>query len=151
MEIRQSTSNIFEIKSVASLLNYKICRLCFYLNNPKDAISYFKNHIEIFQNKFVSNQIEFEHYGWLSKQFRMFAELFDMAVNFFNLIPTSNHHPGIYYFESATYLVKRRNSSKLFNHLKKELNADSFDSNVNDAVNVEFIGHSLFVQGEFSI
>lgn len=145
MEIRQTSANIFEIKSVASLLNYKICKIHFYLSNPKDAIFQFKNHVDIFQNKLVSNQIEFEHYAWLSKQFRLFGDVFEMAVNFLNLAPTSNHHPGIYYFESASYMVKRRKFAQNFLPLSLQEGEDkTLQSLIDQWQRNEFIGHTLF-------
>ena len=73
-----------------------------------DAIVHFRKHIEIFQNKSFTAQIEFEHYAWLSDQFLIFAELFEMAVKSFNLSPSSNQHPGVYYFDAATHMIDRR-------------------------------------------
>lgn len=112
MEIRPSPLNLFEVKSIASLLNYKICRLAFYLNIPMDAISHFRKHIEIFQNRppppSVAASIEFEHHGWLSDQFLVFAELFELAISTFSLAPSSSQHPGVYFFDASTHMLERR-------------------------------------------
>lgn len=114
MEIRPSALNLFEVKSIASLLNYKICRLAFYLNIPMDAISHFRKHIEIFQNRPPppsAASIEFEHHGWLSDQFLVFAELFEMAIITFNLAPSSSQHPGVYFFDASTHMLERRRAA----------------------------------------
>lgn len=112
MEIRASPLNIFEIKGIASLLNYKICRLAFYLNIPMDAISHFRKHIEIFQNRSPSSPtIAFEHHAWLSDQFLIFAELFEMAISTFNLAPSSSQHPGVYFFDASTHMIERRKAA----------------------------------------
>lgn len=141
-EIRSNALNIFEIKSIASLLNYKICHLCFYLNIPMDAISHFRKHIEIFQNKSPPIQIEFEHHGWLSDQFFIFAELFDMAVNQFNLTPSSSQHPGVYYFDAASHMIERRKSAATIVLDRTQVNAEeaNFLSTIVDSQNREFIG-----------
>ncbi|XP_075588783.1 LOW QUALITY PROTEIN: trafficking protein particle complex subunit 11 gry [Dermatophagoides farinae] len=113
MELRQSSINLIEIKNVATVLNYKIIRLSFYLNIPLDAISYFRKHIDIFHNRFADDErIEFEHYAWLANQFYLFAELFDMSISMLHLSPSSSQNPGVYYFESAMYTIKRRESSQ---------------------------------------
>ncbi|KAH9390206.1 Trafficking protein particle complex subunit 11 [Tyrophagus putrescentiae] len=115
MEIRPSPLNLFEVKSIASLLNYKICRLAFYLNIPMDAISHFRKHIEIFQNRppppSVAASIEFEHHGWLSDQFLVFAELFELAISTFSLAPSSSQHPGVYFFDASTHMLERRRAA----------------------------------------
>ncbi|OTF74489.1 trafficking protein particle complex subunit 11-like protein, partial [Euroglyphus maynei] len=122
MEIRLTSKNLFEIKNVATILNYKIIRLSFYLNIPLDAISYFRKHIDIFQNRFADDKrIEFEHYAWLANQFYLFGELFDMSISMLHLSPSPSQNPGVYYFESAMYMIKRRESSQ---RLSLSLNAE---------------------------
>lgn len=39
-------ANAVEIKTVASFINYKLCKIMFCLNLPKDAISQFRLHTE---------------------------------------------------------------------------------------------------------
>lgn len=46
LDMRITDANLMEIKAVASLINYKLCKLLFSLTRPKDAIAQFKNHIE---------------------------------------------------------------------------------------------------------
>jgi hypothetical protein len=40
-----------EVKTVAGFINYKICRLAFHLNLPRDAIAQFRRHMDIFKHK----------------------------------------------------------------------------------------------------
>jgi len=43
-----------EVKTVAGFINYKICRLAFQLNLPRDAIAQFRRHMDIFKHKIGS-------------------------------------------------------------------------------------------------
>ncbi len=40
-----------EVKTVAGFISYKICKLAFRVNLPRDAISQFRKHMDIFQQK----------------------------------------------------------------------------------------------------
>lgn len=39
-------TNALEIKTIAGFINYKICKIMFSLNLPKDAIAQFRLHTE---------------------------------------------------------------------------------------------------------
>lgn len=148
MENRMISENISEIKNVAAVLNYKIIRLCFYLNIPLDAIAHFKKHIDIFQAKFI-DKFEFEHYAWLAKQFSMFGELFDMAISMFNLSPSSSQNPGTYFYESAMYTIQRRNSR--FRNIHLTLDEKYLIDNATSKPNeIEYIGQLSFSEAESS-
>lgn len=82
-----------------------------------DAISHFKKHIETFLNLVGPKQIEFEHFSWLGTQYQMFGESFEMAVNVLALSPSSNLHPGIYFFEAAMYFIQKRKAASQFKTL----------------------------------
>ncbi len=51
MEVRATDTNIMEVKTVAGFISYKICKLAFRLNLPRDAISQFRKHMDIFAQK----------------------------------------------------------------------------------------------------
>ncbi|RWS25678.1 trafficking protein particle complex subunit 11-like protein, partial [Leptotrombidium deliense] len=51
MEVRVSFTNLLEIKTIAGFINYKICKLSFLQNEPMDAFSQFRKHIDIFKSK----------------------------------------------------------------------------------------------------
>lgn len=51
-EIRVVDSNCLEVKTIAGFINYKMCRLMFKLNVPRDSITQFKNHMEKFKVRF---------------------------------------------------------------------------------------------------
>ncbi|KAI7688270.1 Trafficking protein particle complex subunit 11 [Sarcoptes scabiei] len=148
IEIRLNPMNCSEIKNIAALLNYKIIKMFFNLNVPLDAISYFKRHIEIFQNKFVSDQIRFEHFDWLSKQYLMFAELFDMAIATFHLAPSATHNPGVYYFESAVYLLKRRSSALESLHQLNQNEMDFASDILAKHKDTDFVGQLPWFQND---
>ncbi|KAL3269164.1 hypothetical protein HHI36_008247 [Cryptolaemus montrouzieri] len=111
LEIRIVDTNALEIRMVAGYLNYKLCKLLFSLNLPRDAISHFKNHIERFKHRLGFQDLAFEHYAWLSKQFQMFGDTFDEAVKL-GLPAVQIQHPGIYYQQAAQYAIVRKNISR---------------------------------------
>lgn len=100
-------TNCLEIKTVAGFINYKICRLMFKLNLPRDSITQFKAHIEKYKTRSGFKELIFEHHGWLSQQFSYFGEIFNEAVkNGLAAIQTQN--PAIYYLKAAEHVYKRR-------------------------------------------
>ena len=109
MEVKFTSSNLYEMKTVAGLITFKICRVCFMANFPLDSISHFKKHIDIFRNRNDPLQLEFEHKAWMSKQFALFANLFEQAVGV-GLTPSQTQHPGYYFYEGA---IEARNRQKL--------------------------------------
>jgi hypothetical protein len=151
MEVRVTTTNLFEIKTIGGFINYKICKLCFQLNTPLDAISQFRKHIDIFKNKSEPKELEFEHSGWLSKQFSLFADLFDLAI-MSGLVPSQMQNPGYYYYESALQTMQRRKLSLSlctqtnFNDLNPE-NLQLFNSVLLPTQQMEFFGQRSWRPG----
>lgn len=68
LEVRMTDSNLQEIKTIASFITYKLCKVYFTLNQPRDAISQFNTHVDRFRAKSGPHELIFEHYAWLSKQ-----------------------------------------------------------------------------------
>lgn len=68
LEIRIVDTNANEIRTVGGFVNYKLCRLMFALNLPRDAISQFRAHVDRFKMRIGFKELAFEHYAWLSKQ-----------------------------------------------------------------------------------
>ncbi len=101
-----------EVKTVAGFINYKICRLHFQNNQPVIAIQHFKRFLEYFKLKHGPQQLIFEHYAWLSKQFSIFAELFAEAVEI-GLPAVQHQHPGFYFQQAADLTMQRRESASM--------------------------------------
>ena len=96
MEVRATDTNIMEVKTVGGFINYKMCKLAFQLNLPRDAISQFRRHMDIFQHKVGLEELAFEHRGWQSSQCSTFAEIFADAIKH-GLPAIQTQHPGLYY------------------------------------------------------
>ena len=111
MEVRATDTNIMEVKTIAGFINYKICKLAFKLNLPRDAISQFRKHMDIFQMKVGLEELAFEHSGWQSEQCKTFAQIFSEAISL-GLPAIQTQHPGLYYQQAARYAIKRRQSSE---------------------------------------
>uniref|UniRef100_A0A182PS03 Trafficking protein particle complex subunit 11 n=1 Tax=Anopheles epiroticus TaxID=199890 RepID=A0A182PS03_9DIPT len=106
-DVRIVDTNCLELKTVAGFVNYKMCKLFFRLNAPKDSISQFKNHINKYRQRTGFKELLFEHYAWLSVQYSAFAELFCDAVKN-GLAPLQTQHPGIYFHKAAEYIGMRK-------------------------------------------
>lgn len=104
-------TNSLEIKTVASFINYKLCRLMFNLNLPKDAISQFRSHIERFKSRTGSKELIYEHYAWMSNQYSNFADLFVEAIRK-GLPAVQTQHPGYYFQIAANYASQRQAACK---------------------------------------
>ncbi|KAK4294863.1 hypothetical protein Pmani_032542 [Petrolisthes manimaculis] len=110
LELRSTDTNLHEIRIVASIVNYKICRLDFTLNLPRDAIAQFRRHIDLFRQRTGPKELIFEHYAWLSKQYQIFGDVFEEAVRV-GLPAVQTQHPGFYYQQAAQYAVLRRKTA----------------------------------------
>uniref|UniRef100_A0A6B2EBJ4 Trafficking protein particle complex subunit 11 n=1 Tax=Phlebotomus kandelakii TaxID=1109342 RepID=A0A6B2EBJ4_9DIPT len=106
-DIRVVDTNCTEIKTVAGFINYKRSRLMFKINLPRDAITQFNDHLQLYKDKTGSRELLFEHYGWLSAQFSFFADLFVDAIKS-GLPALQTKHPGIYYYRAAEYKAKQK-------------------------------------------
>nr|XP_022918044.1 trafficking protein particle complex subunit 11 [Onthophagus taurus] len=107
LEIRIVDTNANEIRMVAGFINYKLCRLMFTLNLPRDAISQFRSHVDRFKNRIGFRQLAFEHYAWIAKQYSLFGDIFDEAVKQ-GLPAVQTQHPGLYYQQAAQFIILRR-------------------------------------------
>lgn len=107
MEVRATDTNIMEVKTVGGFINFKMCKLAFALNLPRDAISQFRRHMDIFQHKVGLEELAFEHRGWQAAQCSTFAEIFADAIKH-GLPAIQTQHPGLYYQQAANYAVQRR-------------------------------------------
>ncbi|KAH0955604.1 hypothetical protein HN011_000445 [Eciton burchellii] len=111
LETRMTDANAVEIKTIASFINYKLCRIMFNLNLPKDAISQFRLHTERFKMKIGPKELMFEHHAWMSSQFSTFAELFDEAIRQ-GLPAVQTQHPGYYFQLAANHAGLRQSACK---------------------------------------
>ncbi|XP_057320612.1 trafficking protein particle complex subunit 11 [Microplitis mediator] len=111
LEIRMLDTNTFEIKTIASFINYKLCRLMFSSNQPRDAISQFRAHVDRFRSRTGPENIIFEHHAWMASQYSTFAELFDEAIRQ-GLPPVQTQHPGYYFQLAAQHAGLRQSACK---------------------------------------
>lgn len=68
LELRISDANINEIKVVAGYIGYKVWRLSFLLNLPREAIAHFRSHLDFFKLRTGHPLSKFEHHAWLADQ-----------------------------------------------------------------------------------
>eukprot|EP01132_Coremiostelium_polycephalum_P010272 gene10272-12599_t len=95
-----------ELRSVASFLNLKICKIYLWANNLHEAVQQFEKHIKLFKIYFGPSEKEFTHSSWAAKEYQIFAELLEMCPNIKRTLFISN--PGIYYQTAAKLIADRR-------------------------------------------
>ncbi|XP_075220488.1 trafficking protein particle complex subunit 11 gry isoform X2 [Lycorma delicatula] len=146
-ELRMVDTNSLEVKTAAGFIVYKLCRLMFAMNQPRDAIQQFKVHIDYFQTKLGPRELMFEHHAWLAKQFSMFGDLFDEAIRL-GLPAVQTRHPGFYYEQAARHAVNRK-----FSCLELCLEVDKYPENdpLVGYENLEFYGQRPWRPGKLSV
>lgn len=99
-----------EIKTVADLLNFKICYLSFHCNVPSEAFSQFHKHIEFYKNLRGDPKKEFVYYAWMARQYKVFGELLDFFSEHFECDSLSKDQ-ALYFNISASLEKARRESA----------------------------------------
>uniref|UniRef100_A0A1I7VUV7 Trafficking protein particle complex subunit 11 n=1 Tax=Loa loa TaxID=7209 RepID=A0A1I7VUV7_LOALO len=107
-------SEIFELRAVAGLLNYKICQLSFFHSAALEALAQQRRHNNAFfclpPGSYPSSVIaSIEHLLWKGKQCSLFANLFEQAV-MGGLVAVSTQHPGMY-LQAAAYYYRQANDA----------------------------------------
>jgi len=110
MELRITDANIWEVKTIAGYIGYKVWKLSFLLNLPREAISHFRTHLEFFRLRVGQPLAKFEHHAWLAAQFAVFGGLFEEAIEL-GLPAIQTQHPGFYYQQSASHAVLRKKAT----------------------------------------
>ncbi|KAA0199224.1 hypothetical protein HAZT_HAZT001821 [Hyalella azteca] len=109
-ELRFTDTNLHEIRISSAIINYKVCRVNFLLNLPRDAIAQFRRHIDLFRPRMGPKSLIFEHYAWLASQYELFGWLFESAVQQ-GLPAVQTQHPGFYYQQAAQFASLRRTTA----------------------------------------
>jgi len=107
LEVRLTEGSLPEVRTVAALINWKVCRLAFRLNLPRDAITQFRRHLEHFRTAPSHHQLSWEHAAWQAQQSLAFGLMFrDAARGGQQAVQTQ--HPGVYFLLAAEYSISRR-------------------------------------------
>ncbi|KAL0079429.1 Foie gras liver health family 1-domain-containing protein [Phycomyces blakesleeanus] len=72
-----------EARALADCINIKICRFHLFLNDHTAAFSQLNGHLHLFQtysSAWGMGEQSFEYWEWLSKQYRIFADVIDSAI-----------------------------------------------------------------------
>ena len=148
LDIRFYDTNILEIKTVASIINYKLVAMLFEIKHPIDAIDQFRKHIDIFRIKVGPPELAFEHSAWLSKQFELMGELFEDAIRKGLLSAVQTQHPGFYFHSSANHAIQRRLNCSEFSKRTGSNKTAENPSPVEFLNNLEFFGQRPWRQGQ---
>lgn len=95
------------MKIVAGYIAYKVWRLSFLLNLPREAIAHFRSHLDFFRLRIGHPLSKFEHHAWLANQFSNFGRLFEDAIDL-GLPAIQTQHPGFYYQQAAQQAIQRK-------------------------------------------
>lgn len=100
----------------------------------------------MFKNKFDSEDILFEHKAWLSRQYAIFGNLFETAVNS-GLVPSQTQHPGYYIHEAGIEARNRRRCAKRSIIQVSDQDAIVYRGIVEGMLQVEFFGQRSWRPG----
>ncbi|XP_063973800.1 trafficking protein particle complex subunit 11 isoform X3 [Diachasmimorpha longicaudata] len=145
LEIRMIDTNTFEIKTVGAFINYKICKLQFALNQPREAINQFRTHTDRFRSRTGPEDLIFEHHAFMANQYSTFAELFDDAIRQ-GLPAVQTQHPGYYFQTAATHAGARQAACKQLCEDAVQVDPDPLD----DEIKLEFYGQRPWRPGKLS-
>uniref|UniRef100_A0A0N5AA08 Foie-gras_1 domain-containing protein n=1 Tax=Syphacia muris TaxID=451379 RepID=A0A0N5AA08_9BILA len=106
-ECEVADSDLYELRQVAGLLNYKICQLSFMHSTALEAITQQRRHASLFfsasPGTYPSVELaKIEFALWKSKQCGIFADLFEYAISM-GLAGVSTQNPGLYLQAAASY------------------------------------------------
>ncbi|KAK9768173.1 hypothetical protein K7432_001417 [Basidiobolus ranarum] len=86
-----NTKRWSEARILAEAIHLKICKLNFYMDSPNASLIQLQRHLDIFpiilSNATITSE-SFEYWAWLSKQYRAFAELVELATKHGMRIPS---------------------------------------------------------------
>jgi hypothetical protein len=104
LEFKATEHNAPEIRTVGGFINYKLCRLCFRLNQGRESIAQFRKHMENFGRAGMSGpgELAWEQAAWQAGQAAAFAQLFMEAQQ-----SAQAQHPGIFFQLAANYAISR--------------------------------------------
>ena len=103
----------FEVKNVAMIIIYRICRLSFRLACPIDAITNFRKHLDAFRVYKGPPDLAYQHEAWLFRQNFIFGMIFDEAIQSgLSAIPSEN--PGVYFTKAADHMKLRQKNCLQF-------------------------------------
>ncbi|CAG7825272.1 unnamed protein product, partial [Allacma fusca] len=112
LNIKMTEANVQELKVVASLLNYRICRLTLLTPNLsavppnlKDCKAQFDKHIRSYYKVEGNAELIFEHWAWLEQQYHLYGELLKFNYRIGGNFPD----PVSYFLVASRYAEKRKN------------------------------------------
>jgi hypothetical protein len=97
-----------EFKTLADLVNFKVCWMYLERGTINDAVSHFHRHVTYFR-ALVEPEREFLHVHWLSRQYRIFGELLEAFPTQISPPPRPRGwlHPGFYFQTAASLQLER--------------------------------------------
>uniref|UniRef100_A0A0K0F7B0 Trafficking protein particle complex subunit 11 (inferred by orthology to a zebrafish protein) n=1 Tax=Strongyloides venezuelensis TaxID=75913 RepID=A0A0K0F7B0_STRVS len=106
-ELDMTDRDAYEVLSIASVINYKICQLSFQNNLIRESFTQYSKHQSIFFNRncgvYPSPYIaKIEFNLWKREQCVLFARLFEKAISN-GLLAIIHKNPGIYYQLAAEF------------------------------------------------
>ena len=106
-ESKLTEQSASEARLVAGLLSFKVCRLAFKLNLPRDAVQQFRQLGEQWRTVPGAAGLTWEQAAWQSDMAAAFGRLFCDAVSG-GQVALQTQHPGIYFQLAAEHAISRR-------------------------------------------
>lgn len=77
-DMNKTKSDLEEIKVIADYINFKICKLYLDRGAVNDAVVQVHRHIKYFKPLVGDTQYQFQHWAWVSRQHKVFAEVMSL-------------------------------------------------------------------------
>ncbi|MFH4979878.1 hypothetical protein AB6A40_006587 [Gnathostoma spinigerum] len=121
IDYEHNDNEIYELRYIAGIINYKICYLSFLHGTALEAIAQHSRHVSLFFTAspgiYPSSQLaEIEASMWKSKQCSLFAKLFERAISL-GLTAVSTQNPGIYWEAAAVYRIETNQLIEMLDQL----------------------------------
>ncbi|CAL8120333.1 unnamed protein product [Orchesella dallaii] len=135
-----------QLRTVASWVNYRICRLHLMKQEYIEANSHFERHIRHFQRRQGNSNVEFEYHAYLQQQYCYFGEL----LRHYYTVGRSSLDPTTYLLLAVNQSVKREEKMKALVTSLGEIKESNIDIKYISDCPVDYIGQRPWrLSGEF--
>ncbi|CAL0330809.1 unnamed protein product [Lupinus luteus] len=149
---------LVEIKSISEQLHFKILTLLLHSGKVTEAVTWFRQHKNVYRKLVGAPEATFIHWEWMSRQYLVFGELLETSAittqSFLPVISSTKplsdweYYPAFYYQLAAHYLSEKRSALELAISMSET--STEIDSGADSVVPSVYVGQfaRLIEQGD---
>ncbi|CAL0313231.1 unnamed protein product [Lupinus luteus] len=153
-----AVQRLVEIKSISEQLHFKISTLLLHSGKVTEAVTWFRQHKNVYRRLVGVPEATFIHWEWMSRQFLVFGELLETSAittqSFSPVVSSSKplsdweYYPAYYYQLAAHYLSEKREALELAISMSET--SSEIDSGADSVVPSVYVGQfaRLLEQGD---